>query len=349
MTRPYSTAVFICRAQPATNAHLFIVKQALEQADHVLIIIGSANQPRTIRNPFSFEERRSMFITSFDAEHLEGRINFDKISDFPYNDSEWVAAVQKIVSYYTSATKPIAIIGNIKNESSYYLNLFPQWEPIQVPDFDEATQEELRDAFFLWGVTNTIRKMLSKQIADIMLDVQMTVAYARLIEEYEHIKQYKLAWKQAPYSPTFVTTDAVVIQSGHVLLIERRATPGKGLWALPGGFLNQDEYITVGMLRELSEETKIKVPTKVLAGSIYAQRVFDHPTRSLRGRTITHAFALELQAGELARVKGSDDAAKAKWFPISKVLEMEEQLFEDHYAIIKWALSESKRLHKSSE
>ena len=65
-----------------------------------------------------------------------------------------------------------------------------------------------------------------------------------------------------------MTVDAVVVQSGHILLVKRGDMPGKGLWALPGGFLNQEETMLDGAIRELKEETKIKVPVPVLKGSI---------------------------------------------------------------------------------
>ncbi len=53
------------------------------------------------------------------------------------------------------------------------------------------------------------------------------------------IERYRAAWKDAPYPPTFVTTDAVVVHSGHLPLACLRAEPGKGLWALPGGFMSR--------------------------------------------------------------------------------------------------------------
>ena len=134
------------------------------------------------------------------------------------------------------------------------------------------------------------------------------------------------------YPPTFVTTDAVVVQSGHILLIQRKAAPGKGLWALPGGFLNPRELIVDGILRELHEETKLKVPKPVLRGSITKREVFDDPGRSERGRIITHAALIQLPPGELPSVKGSDDARKAKWMPIADL--REDVMFEDHYHII---------------
>jgi bifunctional NMN adenylyltransferase/nudix hydrolase len=162
--------------------------------------------------------------------------------------------------------------------------------------------------------------------------------YERLCREHEHIKNYKKQWSVAPYPPTFVTTDAVVIQSGHVLLVRRKSAPGEGLWALPGGFLEQDESIDAGLLRELRQETGLKVPEPVLLGSVKARRVFDHPGRSLRGRTITHAALIELSHGKLPKVKGLDDADKACWFTLAQFEHMEEQMFEDHFHIVNYFL-----------
>jgi len=137
--------------------------------------------------------------------------------------------------------------------------------------------------------------------------------------------------------------DAVVVQSGHILLVRRRAEPGKGLWALPGGHVGDDRVIDA-VIRELREETKLKVPEGVLRGKAQItrnQQVFDDPGRSLRGRTITHAFYLELEPGPLPKVRGSDDADKAKWVPLSTFSQMEPQLFEDHFHIANYFLGEA--------
>jgi bifunctional NMN adenylyltransferase/nudix hydrolase len=101
---------------------------------------------------------------------------------------------------------------------------------------------------------------------------------------------------------------------------------------MPGGFLNVGERIRDAVIRELREETGIKVPDKVLRGSIVAQDVFDDPNRSARGRTITHAFLIKLEDGPLPRIKGMDDADKAWWEPIANL--KREDFFEDHLDII---------------
>jgi bifunctional NMN adenylyltransferase/nudix hydrolase len=70
----------------------------------------------------------------------------------------------------------------------------------------------------------------------------------------------------------------------------------------------------------------------VLKGSIVRSRVFDAIGRSARGRTITHAFQIVLPDGELPKVKGMDDAEKARWVPIAEV--KSQDCFEDHYEIL---------------
>jgi bifunctional NMN adenylyltransferase/nudix hydrolase len=154
----------------------------------------------------------------------------------------------------------------------------------------------------------------------------------RVREEYKHVLAYKQQFSGYPYPPIFHTVDAVVVQSGHVLLVKRGAMPGKGLLALPGGFLNAHEKRLDGMLRELREETKIKVPERVLYGNIIKEETFDEPNRSSRGRTITTAYTIMLPNGPLPKIKGADDAEKAMWVPLSAVAS--NMMFEDHFDII---------------
>jgi bifunctional NMN adenylyltransferase/nudix hydrolase len=102
--------------------------------------------------------------------------------------------------------------------------------------------------------------------------------------------------------------------------------------ALPGGFLDANERLKTAVIRELREETRIKVPAPVLLGSITKTEVFDDPHRSARGRTVTHAYLIELKGEKLPKVKGGDDASKAFWVPFADV--KPEQMFEDHFHII---------------
>ena len=152
------------------------------------------------------------------------------------------------------------------------------------------------------------------------------------------IQKYKQSWEVAPFPPTFVTVDSVVVCSGHVLLVKRKEQPGAGLWALPGGFLNQKETLLNGAIRELKEETKIKVPVPVLKGSVRTQMTFDYPNRSTRGRTITTAFYIDLGfEKKLPKVTGADDAEKARWVPFNEA--RRDMMFEDHYDILDYFIN----------
>ena len=341
----FNTIVYIGRFQPPHLAHIQIMKRALKLGQQLIVLCGSANQPRTIKNPFTVAEREEMILASLPKQYHD-RIVILPLRDKMYNDQQWALQVQEIVASVTSDRNPgdtVAIMGHTKDETSYYLDMFPQWELIDVSNIKDIHATDIRKAYFTEDDDDfdlKIGRDLPAGIHDFLRAWSMRDEFDQLVAEHHFLSQYKKAWEDAPYSPTFVTVDTVVVQSGHVLLVRRRANPGKGLYAIPGGFLNPEERIEDGAIRELREETKIKVPGPVLRGSIKSREVFDHPERSLRGRTITNAFLIELPPGPLPKVKGSDDADKAKWVPLSVLNKMEDQLFEDHYHIIQHFLGE---------
>lgn len=132
------------------------------------------------------------------------------------------------------------------------------------------------------------------------------------------------------YPRPAVTADCVVITKEplpKVLLIQRGAAPYKGAWAFPGGFMNMDETTEECAIRELEEETGLKVATVHQIGA------YSKVDRDPRGRTITVAYLAIIDSPE--EVRGQDDAAKAMWYPITKL----PHLAFDHYDIIKDAIA----------
>jgi bifunctional NMN adenylyltransferase/nudix hydrolase len=331
--KPYGTLVLIGRFQPLHNAHLEIIKRATALTDQLVIICGSAKQPRTYKNPFTFDERNRMIKAA--AGSLALSIYIEPNIDTIYNDQAWAVRVQGIVSKYVCLGTKTGIIGHKKDESSFYLDMFPQWDYVDVEKIEPLSAVNIRDLYFRRDVNmKFIQGVVPASTFDFLTKFKDTPEYEQIIREREFIEGYKRQYASLPYAPVFVTTDAVVICSGHVLMIKRRSEPGRGLWALPGGFLNAETDISVEacMLRELKEETGIKVPVPVLKGSIQSNRVFDAIGRSTRGRTITHAFKIVLPDGELPKVKGMDDAEKARWVPIG---ELDSSVcYEDHYEIL---------------
>ena len=342
-SKHYNLIVYIGRFQPPTNAHIDTISYALQYSDRVLILAGSANQPRTTKNPWTVEEREAMIHKCFPQDSY--RIEVAGIEDKIYNDQLWAREVQRHVGWGQPLDVKIGIIGHSKDESSYYLQMFPQWEFLEMENIDGLNATDIRNFYFdktflrLHGFSSIADK-IPQNLFEFLVEFKKTEEYKILVEEFEFVQTYRKQWEKVPYPVIFTTTDAVVVQSGHILLVQRKAAPGYGLWALPGGFLEYDEYVVDSMIRELREETKLRVPVPILKGSIKSKEVFDHPKRSLRGRTITHAFLIELPNGPLSKVKGGSDAAQAKWFPIAEVLNMGNQLFEDHLSIIQHFLGE---------
>ena len=340
----YDYLVFIGRFEPFHNGHAAVARYALSRARKVIFLVGSADTPRTIRNPWTVAERAVMIQSAL--ADASDRLIIRPLRDHLYNESLWIAAVQRTVAEAVKADggatdARIGLVGKDKDASSYYLQEFPQWDLLDVRHTETLSATELRRYLFEANQLNShgglmlIRANVPGPVFD-MLDAfrKNSPAFKQLVAEHQFIDTYRAAWADAPYPPTFVTTDAVVVHSGHVLLVRRRAEPGKGLWALPGGFVGQGEGLLDSCLRELREETRLKIPVPVLKGSIKGEHVFDHPERSQRGRTITHAYHFEFPAGDLPPVKGGDDAAKARWFPLAELRGMESQIYEDHFYII---------------
>lgn len=348
----YDSAVFIGRFQPFHTRHLETALHGLHIAKKLIIVVGSSNAAPSIKNPFSFEERANMILSCFmDPKFgdILKRIHIVPVRDYFHSDNTWLAEIQQKTSQIISPNQSVALLGSYKDDSSYYLKMFPQWEFVPVKEFVSVDATEIRNSMYeethlkshAWVDKNpgfrNWPNLVPPSIATWLTDNFMgTPRFETLKEEYAHIVQYKKLWESAPFPPTFNTTDAVVIQSGHVLLVKRKFSPGKGLLALPGGFIKANERIEDACLRELKEETGIRVAQPILRSSIKENKVFDYPGRSLRGRTITHAFYMKLADGELPEVKGTDDAERAFWLPLMDVGKRENEFFEDHCAIISY-------------
>lgn len=129
--------------------------------------------------------------------------------------------------------------------------------------------------------------------------------------------------------PAYTADTVLVADSGDgslsVLLIKRGGEPFKGDWALPGGFVDEGERSVEAARRELAEETGIEVPD---LDSFALIGVYDEPGRDPRGWTISAAYAA--QVSQVLEAKGGDDAAEARWFPLSSL----PSLAFDHGRII---------------
>lgn len=343
--------VFIGRFQPFHRGHVDVIKQALEVCDRVTVILGSSRSARSIRNPFLASEREEiirvgLLSSGVSRQDLE-RLSIKGVRDYFYNTKSWIGEVREkaremgVTSY--------VLFGVEKDATSSYLKWFPDWQRFDHTEGmsrEEKTgavihatglrEEYLRDADSLLSHKGSHigAHDLPEGVRDWLKSFSKTATYRMLHEEQKAIDEYRRIWKVAPFPPVFVTTDALVIQAGHILLIQRKKSPGKGLWALPGGFLDPGENLAECAARELFEETEFPLSQEALLSHLKTVKTFDHPMRSTRGRTITHVHHFDLPGDRVSDVKASDDAAQAKWLPVLDVAKMEEEFFEDHFHII---------------
>ena len=351
-------AVVIGRFQPVHRFHAeTLLAHAAANYDAVLVLLGSSKKARDEKNPLRWGERETLIRMTLPPDGSP--FHFQPIKDYPYCNNRWVFQIQRLVDEqleelwapFDEEWEPV-LVGVDKDDTSFYLRFFPQWTSdllIPPPETLECSSTEIRRAMFEgeWG---RLESTVAPAVRGWLKDWIGTDEGQRIEEEYRKAQDNRMVLayefngylRKAPYPPIFHTTDSVVLWRGHVLLIQRRAAPGKGLWALPGGHLDAKEWIRVGAVRERQEESRIRFFHKserrrlqLHADWCKARHTFDHPGRSLRGRTITEGFLWVIPDEYEVEIEAGDDAARAQWFPLYEALHvMDYDLFEDHQAII---------------
>lgn len=326
----FDAAILIGRFQPFHNGHAALLAHALDIARRVIVVVGSAYGARSPKNPFSWEERTAMIgATLNESQRL--RVSFLPMRDY-YDDVRWADRLTGLVR--AAGHVKVALVGHLKDASSQYLNRFPDWEFLAEPRRGEVDASAIRDIWFGGEDENATRALLTPLVPPAVMHYLrgwMRLPYFEpLRTEHRALVEYHKHWGRGP----FVTVDAVVRASDQVLLVRRGRSPGKGLLALPGGFLDAHERVLQGAIRELREETRFALLDSELEAALSGVAVFDHPERSLRGRTITHAHFFDLRGTRPPEVQGADDAAEACWIPVTELAAREGAFFEDHFNIL---------------
>lgn len=358
--------VYIGRFQPAHNGHEAVLDHAIKTADRVIVLVGSADQARTPKNPFTFDERAKVLdsITTRLAqdEWAKGRrVNIDilPVHDFVYNNQKWLMEVQQQVRSCTKSEN-ITLTGCRKegDDSTFYLEFFPQWKQDFIQEFSDLevtrinrqTGEEIERSSLPVSATRVRTRMFStKKVTDDEIppetleflekfSIDQKEVFDYLVKEHAFTEQYKSDMKKKlPFDTIpFLTGDSLVVCAGHVLVGIRRSEPGKGLYCLPGGFFDawKDKDQVDAAIRELKEETKIDVPEKKLRGSIERVEEFGDFDRDPRWRVITKCAYIKLEGTKLPKVKGSDDLKGCFWMPMTEIAKNRDKFFVDHVSII---------------
>lgn len=335
MIKPYKLSIVIGRFQPLHNEHVNLIAQAIALADHTLILMGSATEARSTKNPFDYWERWGMI-----DDHFGDKVNVVPTSDYRYNNEVWADAIRTKVKSFLKfkglaiATKDVCIVGHDKDASTFYLKLFPE---VQVEPYNQGIQlssTNIRHVMF-GGRANGFSHEY-KQVPP-ATSIMLAEAFGRpwfhkLYAEYQAAQAYRESWAAAPFPPVFVATDNLVLtREQEIILITRKSEFGNGLLAMPGGYLDHDETVYAGALRELREETNIRSENVYSLGDPV---MFDDPGRSQRGRMLTHVFPWHLKAHTRPEIVAGDDAATIERVAISELQLHQPKFFSDHFHII---------------
>jgi bifunctional NMN adenylyltransferase/nudix hydrolase len=312
--------IIIGRFQPLHDGHRKMIQQVSTLVDRILILVGSANSARTVKNPWTYSERKNT-IRNF-AHSIDIEVEIAPLNDYLYSDTQWIADVQRTIDEYNQEGDEVVILGHMK-EGNDYLNWFPGYKFQGLhQQMNGRSATDIRTAMFMSNDHNMPSSVM---------------------DDWKFYQKEKELFADYPFPETlnFNCSDALVLCAGHVLLIKRKFAPGAGTWALPGGFKNRNETFFDCAVRELFEETNLRVPEKVIRGSVVSTKMFDNPKRSIGipRNSLVVMFKIELDKdGSLPRANGCDDAAETRWVSVKDAIN-NYPLFDDHKHILSMMLN----------
>jgi len=180
MNYTFDYLVFIGRFQPFHLAHMQTIKIALQQSQQVILALGSAQNERNIKNPFTAAEREQMILSNF-SEADQQRIKFVHVIDV-YDDQKWQQLVKSLVTEVAESDTKIGLIGHFKDESSYYLKLFPEWQMVELDSLVGAiSATPLREAYYRGEI---IESAFPLGTSEFLHKFQNTSTYQQLQHKY---------------------------------------------------------------------------------------------------------------------------------------------------------------------
>ena len=172
--------VFIGRFQPFHLAHMQTIEIALQQSQKLILALGSAQSERNIKNPFLAVERERMILSNF-SEQDQQRIEFVHVIDV-YNDTKWVQLLKDLVNQVIFPHAKVGLIGHFKDDSSYYLGLFPEWQMVELDSLkDSISATPLREAYYRGDIQTEFFPQGTVQFLD---EFQQTQTYQQLQQKF---------------------------------------------------------------------------------------------------------------------------------------------------------------------
>lgn len=283
------TALWVGRFQPPHLGHFDGAKQIQESGIEKLIIgIGSAQEKNTLKNPFTFQERKEMLELGLDKVLS---INYEIVAlpDMP-TDEQWTNHIYSLLpgekegSWEDKKVGSKYSFGTVFSGNPWVQNCFEQFASIQTLNENRVSLS-----------ASTLRENIGRY-EDISEDTYPEIVdYIHSVNGQKRLEQLL----PKPKNPE-LACDAVIEYGNGIVLIERKNQP-YGL-ALPGGFIDYGESAEHAVVREAMEETSLKFTIEDQL------KFYSDPNGDPRRHIATVAYYGKGQ-GELV---ASDDALSAK-------------------------------------
>ncbi|MDJ1159538.1 NUDIX domain-containing protein [Chelatococcus sp. SYSU_G07232] len=317
----YDCLVVVGSFQPFHEGHRFVLDRTLALARRVVVLIGAAGAPRSLRNPFTAGERAAMLAGVYPREVAAQRLLVAAVEDNLYDEAAWAAEVRRIAARVLPGTAGgggrIAIVACVGSRLCSDPAVMAPWEVLPMePPPGGPSAAAIRDAY-LRAEAPLPMAACPPAVVAVLHAFRDTPGFSELL------------------------ADAFVRHADHVLLIRRGSRPGRGLLALPGGFVEAGETPTEAAIRELREETGIAARDGAITAEMLRawmvperMRVFDAPWRDDRARIVTHCVPfLVPDAVERPRIASGGDAAEAAWHRLADL--GPAGFYADHWSILR--------------
>ncbi|MET0919708.1 MAG: NUDIX domain-containing protein [Acidimicrobiia bacterium] len=117
----------------------------------------------------------------------------------------------------------------------------------------------------------------------------------------------------AQHTGVVLGVGGVAVWNDSILLIRKGRGPAQGVWMVPGGKVELGEPVAVALVREVFEETGLEVVVEQFLG--WVERIDDDQHFVILDFTVT-------PLDPTAALMAGDDAAEARWVPLSEVSEL---------------------------
>lgn len=322
---------------PITRAHLEIMKtvQKVRKADDEFYVLISNNDEKAYKTTLDerfavvkatvnevFKDKAPALIEQDKRTYMFLYEHFAKQEDeitIVVGEDEWNALLDgKWVHHHELLkTYNFIVIARENGEERQPATFCKGVKFLRIKNMEEVSSSKVREIFYRNPQTlyKEVHEFLVPATYHAILDERLYNQngpdYAD--EEAEFLKNYAKQKEENHWGEPSVTTDIVAHNGDKVLLIRRKKPPFKNYWALPGGFFEPDDAdLCDGAAREFREETTISLP----ANKFIQLKAYGH-NFDPRMKICDVAFSVRVNAKDMKKATGADDAAEAKWFDLN--------------------------------